>query len=99
MNPIPGFRAIQFPENRTVARGWKGCWRRAQDSMQATSYVTMQTLADVVGHQLLDRPPLLQGPLLHLLHQVIGEVECRLHDLAPSTMNPAYWFPGPGLRG
>ena len=57
MNPIPGFRAIQSPENRTVARGWKGCWRRAQDSMQATSTVTMQTLADVVGHQLLDQLP------------------------------------------
>jgi hypothetical protein len=54
----------------------------------------MQALADVVGHQLLDRAPLLQGALLHLLHEVIGEVERRLHDLASSTRKPAYWFPG-----
>jgi hypothetical protein len=58
MNSIPGFRAIQPPEYRTV---------------------TMQTLADVVGHQLLDRPPLLQGPLFHLLDQVIREIKRGLH--------------------
>ena len=47
--------------------------------MQATSSVTMQTLADVVGHQLLDQPPLLQGRLFHLLDQVIREIKRGLH--------------------
>ena len=39
----------------------------------------MQTLADVVGHQLLDRPPLLLGSLFHLLDQVIREIKRGLH--------------------
>jgi hypothetical protein len=46
----------------------------------------MQTLADVVGHQRLDRTPLLQGTVFHLLHQVIREVKRGFHR-ASSPVN------------
>jgi hypothetical protein len=74
MNPIPGFKSIQPPENRTVTR---------------------QTLADAVGHQLLDQPPLLQGPLFHLLDQVIREIKRGLHrSPAWETSLLACWLAG-----
>ncbi len=47
-----------------------------------------------VVYQLLDRARLLQRPLHHLPHQVIGEVKRRLDDRALSATNPACWFPG-----
>jgi hypothetical protein len=45
----------------------------------------MQTLADVVGHQRLDRTPLLQGPLFYLLHQVNREIKRGFHRTSTLT--------------
>jgi uncharacterized protein YigA (DUF484 family) len=55
----------------------------------------MQTLADVVGHQRFDRTTLLQGPLFHLLHQVIRKVQRCFHG----TSIPGNQFTGLLGRG